>query len=70
MEDVILVELFKEVDFLVEEFRIIGSLLKRVNLKKGDVLLSEGDMVLYIYFVYSGCLRIYFLDDVGKEYIL
>ncbi len=70
MEDAILAELFKEADFSVEELRTIGSLLKRVNLKKGDVLLSEGDTVLYTHFVYSGCLRTYFLDDAGKEHTL
>lgn len=70
MEDEILKEVFKEADFTSEELRSIGALLRKVSLKKGDILLSEGDTVLYTHFVYSGCLRTYFLDDAGKEHTL
>ena len=70
MEDVILAEVFKEAKLTFEELNVISSLLKKVNLKKGEILLSEGDTVLYTNYVYSGCLRTYFLDDAGKEHTL
>ncbi len=70
MEDAILAEVFKEADFTTDELNTIGSLLKKVNLKKGEILLSEGAPVFYTHYVYSGCLRTYFLDDSGKEHTL
>ncbi|RYU91545.1 Crp/Fnr family transcriptional regulator [Mucilaginibacter terrigena] len=35
--------------------------------KRNEVLLQAGDVCPYIYFVNSGCLRIYMLDVNGKE---
>ena len=70
MDHSILQETFKEIPFSQEELQYIGALLKRVVLKKGDILLSEGDPVYYTHFVYSGCLRTYFIDNSGKEHTL
>ncbi|MEL7122215.1 MAG: Crp/Fnr family transcriptional regulator [Bacteroidota bacterium] len=70
MDHSILQEAFKDTPFTQEELQSIGALLKRVDLKKGDSLLGEGDPVYYTHFVYSGCLRTYFIDDSGKEHTL
>ncbi|MBX2875348.1 MAG: Crp/Fnr family transcriptional regulator [Saprospiraceae bacterium] len=70
MDYSILVEVFKDAGFSPEELSLLAPLLKEVNLKKGDTLLSEGDTVLHTHLVYSGCLRTYFLDDAGKEHTL
>ena len=35
--------------------------------KRNEVLLQAGDICPYLYFVNSGCLRIYMLDINGKE---
>lgn len=70
MEDSILTEIFKEGDFSKGELKIIGTLLKKIDLKKGDILLSQGETVLFTHFVYSGCLRTYFIDESGKEHTL
>ena len=70
MDHSILQETFKDIPFSQEELQYIGALLKRVVLKKGDILLSEGDPVYYTHFVYSGCLRTYFIDNSGKEHTL
>ena len=70
MENLILEEVFKNSTFSPEELQKIGSLLKRFDLKKGDILLSNGDTVFNTHFVYSGCLRTYFIDDSGKEHTL
>ena len=70
MEYSILIELFQEATFSQEELKTIGTFLKKTNLKKGDVLLGQGETVLYTHYVYSGCLRTYFIDDIGKEHTL
>lgn len=70
MEYSILLEVFKATDFSEEELHAIGKALKRFDLKRGDILLSEGETVFNTHFVYSGCLRTYFIDDSGKEHTL
>lgn len=70
MESPILSEVFQNVSFSPEELQTIGRLLKKVALKKGEHLLRQGETVLYTHFVYSGCLRTYFIDDAGKEHTL
>lgn len=70
MEPSILKEVFKNADFTQEEITTIGSALFKVNLKKGETLLSQGDKVFYTHFVLNGCLRTYFIDDSGKEHTL
>jgi len=70
MEDSILTEIFNEGDFSKGELNTIGTLLKKIDLKKGDILLSQGETVLFTHFVYSGCLRTYFIDESGKEHTL
>ena len=66
----ILLELFKENSFSEEELKIIGTYLNRIDLKRGDIVLRQGDTVLYTHYVYSGCLRTYFIDNSGKEHTL
>lgn len=70
MENSILLEVFNGPPFSQEELHTIGTSLRKVNLKKGDILLNEGDTVVYTHFVYSGCLRTYFIDDSGREHTL
>lgn len=70
MEQAILQEVFQEANFAPEELRRIGALLSKVKLQKGEMLLSEGETVYYTHFVYSGCLRTYFIDQSGKEHTL
>ena len=71
MEKTILEEVFnKGATFSPKELSSIGGLLKKIDLKKGDVLLSQGQTVLHTHFVYNGCLRTYFVDNPGKEHTL
>ncbi len=44
--------------------------LKRVQVKKGEFLLKAGDICRHSFFVESGLLRYYSIDDKGKEHIL
>lgn len=53
-----------------EQFTLIKSLFLSKNLKKGNLLLREGEVPRYGAFVASGCLRSYAVDNKGKEHIL
>lgn len=47
-----------------------GEFMKAVSFKKiasGTILLSEGEVATKLFFVVSGCLRIYFIKEDGKD---
>lgn len=46
------------------------SCLKTKSFKKGDILLSPGDLKSDIYFINHGLLRYYSIDEKGKEHII
>ena len=60
--------IFKNVPLSEEDLDLIASKLERIELKKGLSLLKEGDKVTDQYYVVSGCLRTFFIDDSGKEH--
>jgi len=70
MKETELNEVFKGISFSLEDLRTIGASLKKVELKKGEFLLRNGQTVLHTYYVHSGCLRSYFVDDSGKDHTL
>ncbi|QNM86117.1 Crp/Fnr family transcriptional regulator [Polaribacter pectinis] len=43
--------------------------MKKINVKKGDVLQRKGDISNRVYIVESGLLRSYTIDDKGKEHV-
>lgn len=43
--------------------------MKRINIKKGEVLQKSGELDSKVYHVISGLLRSYSLDEKGKEHI-
>lgn len=50
-----------------EDLQFILSYFKPRTVKKKEILLHEGDLSNRMYFVVKGCLRIYFIKDVGTE---
>ncbi len=46
------------------------SILIKKKLRKRQFLIQEGDTVKYEYFVASGCLKAYEVDDNGDEHII
>ncbi|MFI1772738.1 Crp/Fnr family transcriptional regulator [Thalassobellus citreus] len=47
--------------------------IKQNNIKtieKGDILLKQGEITKYGFFVKSGCLKSYTIDHAGKEHIV
>ncbi len=52
-----------------EKERFTSILIKK-KLRKRQFLIQEGDVVKYEYFVASGCLKAYEVDDNGDEHII
>tara|TARA_B110000977_G_C10892221_1_gene421884 strand:- start:71 stop:655 length:585 start_codon:yes stop_codon:yes gene_type:complete len=69
-ENSIISEIFKGFFFSEKEGNSIEGKLKKLNLKKGTTLLKVDETVINQYYVYSGCLRTYFIDKSGKEHTL
>lgn len=53
-----------------EEFDYFFSHFKKQSFKKGQAIISDGDKVDCEYFVISGCLKSFFINDDLKMYIL
>lgn len=53
-----------------QEFEYILSHFTTKRLKKNQFLIQEGDLVTHDYYVVSGLLKAYHVDNDGKEYIL
>ncbi len=70
MKETKLNEVFKESSFSQEDLRSIDASLSKVDLKKGEFLLRNGQTVLHTYYVYEGCVRCYFIDNSGKDHTL
>lgn len=61
-------EVFKGLTFSKEDIQTIESVFYKGIFKKGTMLQHEGDVVDYQYYVYSGCLRSYHVDNQGREH--
>ena len=59
--------LLKKVKMSGEELTLILSYFKPRIVKKKEILLREGGLSNKMYFVVKGCLRIYFIKDVGSQ---
>lgn len=53
-----------------EEFEQLSESLKFRKVKKGEILLRQGEVCVHSFFVSSGLLRSYTLDESGKEHII
>ena len=61
-------EIFKDLVFTEDEIEIITSVFHKVEAKKGTILLQPGDHVTEHYYILSGCLRAFHIDEHGKEH--
>ncbi|WP_366186926.1 Crp/Fnr family transcriptional regulator [Flavobacterium ovatum] len=57
----------KQVDFTEEDLQIILPYFKIIETKKKEILLSQGQISKYSYFVNKGCLRIFFINGEEKD---
>lgn len=60
----------KTASLMEDEFEHFFSHFKPESFKKGDVIINEGDNVEKEYFVLSGCLKAFFMNDNIKMHIL
>lgn len=60
----------KNVALTAEQFDYFFSHFKPLSFKKGQVIITEGDRVDCEYFVLSGCLKAFYINDEVKMYIL
>jgi CRP-like cAMP-binding protein len=53
-----------------EEFEYVWSHFSYKKYKKHQFVIQEGQSVPYDYFILSGCLKSYLIDEKGKEHII
>lgn len=63
-------DIFKDISFSKKEMSQIENKFEKRTLKKGDTLLNANQTVNYQYFIISGCLRTFFVDNSGKDHII
>ncbi len=66
----IITEIFNNISLTDKEIYYVEKKLKKLTLPKGGTLLKANDKVDYQYYVYTGCLRTYFIDTSGKEHTI
>ncbi len=60
----------KRASLTQEEFDYVFEHFKLLSFKKGQVVIREGDKVNCEYFVISGCLKTFYINDDVKMHIL
>lgn len=60
----------KNVELTEEQFQRWTSSFSERKIKKHDFLLSEGEVAKHTFFTVHGCLRMYTVDNKGKEHIM
>ena len=60
----------KNVTLTEEQFNKWTSAFVEKRVKKHEFLLKEGEVAKQSYFTVSGCLRLYAIDNKGKEHIM
>jgi len=60
----------KKVELTEEQFKLWTSRFTPKKVRKHEFLLNEGDVSKHAYFTVHGCLRMYTVDNKGKEHIM
>ena len=63
-------EIFKDLNLSEMEYKIAANKFRRVLVKKGAILVNAGQFAPHQYYVHSGCLRSYYLNDTGKDHTM
>lgn len=59
--------LTRYIDIPDQEADTFCSKFKLKTTRRGEILLEAGDVCRYVYFVNKGCLRVYLVDEQGRE---
>lgn len=57
----------KNIDIEDKDLKVVLSYFKPIKKSKNEILLSNGKNSQVSYFVKKGCLRIFYIDDEGKD---
>ena len=57
----------RNIDIEDEDLKIVLSYFKTINKNKNEILLSNGKNSQVSYFVRKGCLRLFYMDEEGKD---
>jgi len=68
--DLLISNISRHLSLTGEEIEFFTSLLRSRSLANGEFLLREGDVCKYESFVVKGCLKTYYLDEMGIEHII
>lgn len=69
MLDALIRHIQKYVSLTKAEQDILPDFFKSVQVQKKEILLREGSSCQELFFVEKGCLRMYFIDEKGREQI-
>lgn len=67
MKSILFKSMSKFTSLTEEQQQTIANEIKIDELKKGTILIRQGDVPTKCYFVLSGCIRQYSVDENGKE---
>ena len=68
--DLLISNILRHLSLTREEIEFFTSLLRSKSLTDGEFLLREGDVCKCESFVVKGCLKTYYLDEMGIEHII
>ncbi len=68
--DLLISNISRHLSLTGEEIEFFTSLLRSKSLANGEFLVREGDVCKYESFVVKGCLKTYYLDEMGIEHII
>ena len=69
-KEILKVHVARIVSLTEEQFDYFFSFFKKRSFKKGQAIITNGDMVNYEYFVISGCLKSFFINEDLKMIVL
>jgi len=61
-------DIFKNISFSEKDLIFMTNTFTKITLKKGDIVLAPGTYANHQYYVYSGCLRSFFINASGKDH--
>lgn len=70
IENSIATEIFKSISFSEKEIDFINNSFEKLSIKKGTILIHPDSYVSNQYYVYSGCLRSYYVNKSGKDHTI
>lgn len=67
MEELLIAYITNKISVTEEELAVILSYFKPIKLKKNELILTQGQSSQRTFFVTSGCLRIFFINEDGQD---